>query len=383
MNPYLDEDLVALGHEARRFAADRIAPGFQERDRTRVLDRGIMKEMGAMGLIAPELPEEFGGLGLGSLAAGVIHEEIARADLSMSYVNLLGSLNGQILSRHGAPEVVKPWLKRLTAGEALFAIALTEPRGGSDAANLRLRIERDGGHYLLNGEKTSISAADQADAAVVFGRTGSVESGAHGMTALLVPMDLPGVTRNRFDCHGQRAIGRGSLFFDNVRVPVSHRLGPENKGFVQVMQGFDFSRPLIGLQVLAVARVALGETWGYVAERQAFGKPLSAFQGVSHPLADYDTQVEAARLLCLQALWLKDKGAPHSAEAAMCKWWAPKLAYETVHQCLLMHGHGGYDRGLMEQRLRDVLGFEIGDGTAQIMRTIIARARAGREAASV
>jgi cyclohexanecarboxyl-CoA dehydrogenase len=278
---------------------------------------------------------------------------------------------------------VKLWLKRLTAGEALFAIALTEPRGGSDAANLRLRIERDGGHYLLNGEKTSISAADQADAAVVFGRTGSVESGAQGVTALLVPTDLPGVTRNRFDCHGQRAIGRGSLFFDNVRVPVSHRLGPENKGFVQVMQGFDFSRALIGLQVLAVARVALGETWGYVAERQAFGKPLSAFQGVSHPLADYDTQVEAARLLCLQALWLKDKGAPHSAEAAMCKWWAPKLAYETVHQCLLMHGHGGYDRGLMEQRLRDVLGFEIGDGTAQIMRTIIARARAGREAASV
>ena len=111
------------------------------------------------------------------------------------------------------------------------------------------------------------------------------------------------------------------------------------------MQGFDFSRALIGLQVLAVARVAIEETWGYVAQRQAFGKPLSAFQGVSHPLADFDTQVEAARLLCLQALWLKDKGAPHSAEAAMCKWWAPKLAYEVMHQCLLMHGHGGYDRG--------------------------------------
>ena len=287
-----------------------------------------MNEMGALGFIAPELPEEFGGLGLGSLAAGVIHEEIARADLSMSYVNLLASLNGQILAQHGAPEVVKPWLARLTAGEALLAIALTEPRGGSDAANLRLRIERDGDHYVVNGEKTSISAADQADAAVVFGRTGSVESGAHGVTALFVPMDLPGVTRNRFDCHGQRAIGRGSLFFDNVRVPVSHRLGDENKGFVQVMQGFDFSRALIGLQVLAVARVALEETWAYVAQRQAFGKPLSAFQGVSHPLADFDTQVEAARLLCLQALWLKDKGAPHSAEAAMCKWWAPKLAYD-------------------------------------------------------
>jgi cyclohexanecarboxyl-CoA dehydrogenase len=380
MNPYLDEDLVALGDHARRYATDRIAPGFQERDRTRVLDRGLMREMGAMGFIAPELPARFGGQGLGCLAAGVIHEEVARADLSLSYVNLLASLNGQILSEHGRPEVVQPWLTRLTRGEALLAIALTEPRGGSDAGNLRLRVERQGDDYVINGEKTSISAADQADAAVVFGRTGKVESAAHGVTALLVPMDLPGVTRKRFDCHGQRAIGRGSLFFENVRVPASHRLGDENKGFVQVMQGFDYSRALIGLQVLAVARVALEETWAHVAERQAFGKPLSAFQGVSHPLADCDTQVEAARLLCLQALWLKDKGAPHSAEAAMCKWWAPKLAYDTVHQCLLMHGHGGYDRGPMEQRLRDVLGFQIGDGTAQIMKTIIARARAGRRA---
>ncbi|MDE2361243.1 MAG: cyclohexanecarboxyl-CoA dehydrogenase [Hyphomicrobiales bacterium] len=380
MNPYLDEDLIALGDQARRFAGERVAPGFQERDRTRTLDRGLMKAMGEMGFIAPELPEEFGGLGMGSVAAGVICEEIARADLSISYINLLASLNAQILSHHGRPEIVKPWLAQLRAGEALISIALTEPRGGSDAANLRLKIERVGDDYIVNGEKTSISAADQADASIVFGRTGSTDSGAHGVTALFIPMDLPGVTRSRFDCHGQRAIGRGSLFFENVRVPVSHRLGDENKGFVQVMQGFDFSRALIGLQVLGVARVALEETWDYVAQRKAFGTTLSAFQGVSHPLADLDTQVTAARLLCLQALWLKDRGLPHSAEAAMCKWWGPKLAYDVVHQCLLMHGHGGYDRGLMEQRLRDVLGFQLGDGTAQIMKTVIARARAGRAA---
>ena len=380
MNPYLDDDLVTLAGHARRFATDRIAPGFVERDTTRSLERRLMREMGQMGFIAPELPEELGGQGLGCLAAGVIHEEIARADLSLSYINLLASLNGQILSQHGQAAVVRPWLTRLTRGEALLAIALTEPRGGSDAGNLRLRVERAGNEYVINGEKTSISAADQCDAAVVFGRTGTVESAAHGVTALLVPMDAPGVTRSRFDCHGQRAIGRGSLFFENVRVPLEHRLGDENRGFVQVMQGFDYSRALIGLQVLAVARVALEETWAHVAHREAFGKPLSAFQGVSHPLADCDTQVEAARLLCLQALWLKDRGAPHSAEAAMCKWWGPKLAYDVVHQCLLMFGHGGYDRGPMEQRLRDVLGFQIGDGTAQIMKTIIARSRVGRAA---
>ncbi|WP_310633636.1 cyclohexanecarboxyl-CoA dehydrogenase [Paraburkholderia sp.] len=382
MNPYIDEDLAALGEHAQRFARGRVAPGFLERDRTRVLDRDLMREMGEMGFIAPELPEAYGGQGMGCLAAGVIHEAIAAADLSLSYINLLASLNGQILAQHARPEIARPWLERLTQGRALLAIALTEPRGGSDAANLRLKMERVGDHYVLNGEKTSISAADQADAAVVFARSGRVEDGARGISALLVPMDLPGITRTRFDCHGQRAIGRGSIFFDNVRVPADHRLGDEGKGFVQVMQGFDFSRALIGLQVLAVARASLEETWAWVAQREAFGKPLAAFQGVSHPLAEYATQVEAARLLCLQTLWLKDRGLPHTAEAAMCKWWGPKLAYDVVHQCLLSFGHGGYDRGPMEQRLRDILGFQIGDGTAQIMKTIVARANAGREAVS-
>lgn len=379
-NPYITEDLEVLAETAEKFAQKYVAPGFLERDQSRVFDRDLVKKMGEMGFIAPELPEQYGGQGMGRLAAGIIHEAIAKADLSFSYINLLASLNGQILTEHGQPEVVEPWLKKLTTGEAIFSIALTEPRGGSDAANLRLKIERDGDEYVINGEKTSISAADQADASVVFGRTGSNESGAHGVTALLVPMNLPGISTTRFDCHGQRAIGRGSIFFDNVRVPVNHRLGDENKGFIQVMQGFDFSRALIGLQVLAVARVSLDEAWEYAAQREAFGQPLTAFQGVSHPLAEYETQVEAARLLCLQTLWLKDNHLPHTSEAGMCKWWGPKLAYDVIHQCLLTFGHAGYDRGVMEQRMRDVLGFQIGDGTAQIMKTIIARHKAGRKA---
>lgn len=181
MNPYIDEDLAMLADQARRFATERVAPGFLERDQTRVLDRTLMREMGQMGFIAPELPEQHGGQGLGCLAAGIIHEEIARADLSISYINLLASLNGQILAHHGKPDVVKPWLTKLTQGEILLAVALTEPGGGSDASNLRLKMERVGNHYVINGEKTSISAADQADAVVVFARTGPVDSGAHGV----------------------------------------------------------------------------------------------------------------------------------------------------------------------------------------------------------
>ncbi len=375
-NVYVQGELLDLAEMAGRFAAERVAPGFERRDRERTLDRDLSEEMGALGLIAPELAESSGGQGATKVAAGVIHEQIAAADLSFSYVNLLGSLNAQILAAHGEASVVDPWLHEITSGRAIAALGLTEPRGGSDAAALSLRMVRDGDHYVLDGEKTSISAADQADVAVVFGRTGG--PGARGITALMVPMDLPGITTTRFDCHGQRAIGRGSIFFDGVRVPAANRLGDEGGGFVQVMQGFDFSRALIGLQVLGVARAALDDAWAYSTERQAFGQPLSAFQGVSHRLAEFDTQVEAARLLCYQALWAADNGIAHTAEAAMCKWWAPKLAYDVVHECLLVLGHGGYDRGVMEQRLRDVLGFQIGDGTAQIMKTIIARDRVGR-----
>ena len=144
MNPYLDDELRPLAEQARRFANERIVPGFQERDRTRVLNRGLMRERGALGWIAPELPEAFGGLGTGSLAAGVIHEAIAGADLSMSYINLLSSLNGQILGEHARPALAAPWLERLTRGDALLALALTKPRGGSDAASLRLKMETAG-----------------------------------------------------------------------------------------------------------------------------------------------------------------------------------------------------------------------------------------------
>jgi cyclohexanecarboxyl-CoA dehydrogenase len=335
--------------------------------------------MGALGLIAPELPERVGGLGLGHIVSGLIIEKIAAADFNVAYIQLLGSLCGAIIADHAEEAVARPLLGRVIAGRATVALALTEPQGGSDAAGIRLKITEDGASYRLDGEKTSISLADQADVAIVFGRTGRQEDGAAGVTAVLVDLSSPGITKSRFSDHGQRSIGRGSLIFDGTVIPKSNRLGQEGAAFRQVMQGFDFSRALIGLQCLAVAARSLEETWRYVQERKAFGQPLSAFQGVSHILAEHDTYVTACRLLCQKTLWLKDSSQPHTAEAAMVKWWAPKLAYEAIHQCLLVHGHAGYSCELpFEQRLRDVLGLQIGDGTTQIMKTVIARARAGR-----
>jgi cyclohexanecarboxyl-CoA dehydrogenase len=369
----------AMQEMARRFATDRLAPGYQQRDKAGTFDRDLIQEMGALGLIGVDLAEEHGGLAASGVTAGLVIEEIARADLNVSYVQLLGSLLGSILARHATPDVATHWVPRITRGDALVGLGLTEPRGGSDAANLTLRASRIGNGYRLNGEKTSMSFSVDADAAVVFARTGPPGSGARGITAFFVELNQKGVTRNRFEDLGTRMVARGSVFFDDVPVTSDCVLGEEGDGFVQVMQGFDYSRALIGLQCVAAAQASLDETWQYVKEREAFGAALAQYQGVSFPLAEAETFLTMARQLCYLTLDLRDRGLPHTAEAAMAKWYAPKTSVEVIHQCLLTHGHYGYTMNMPhQQRLRDVMGLEIGDGTAQIMKLIIAREKVGR-----
>lgn len=375
----LTDDQRALVAAAREFSATRLAPHYRQRDREGALHRDTLLEMGKLGFFGVELPEHLGGLGESCLTAGLVVEALCADDLNLGYVTINISLIAQILTAHGRPDVVEPWITGMLRGEILPSIALTEPGGGSDAANLSLRARREGDEYVLTGEKTSISFATQAGFSVVFARTGTPESRARGISAFLVPLESPGLTRSAFDDHGGRSVGRGSLFFDEVRIPASHLLGDEGKGFAQVMQGFDYSRALLGLLCLAVARTSLDETWEHTRNRQSMGAALWEHQGVSFPLAEAETQWTGARLLCLQTLWLKDQGLPHTAEAAMCKWWGPKLAYDIVGSCLLTHGHGAYATDMpFEQRLRDLLGLQIGDGTAQIMKLVIARQKAKR-----
>ena len=378
MDPTLSDELRAIQETARRFAAERVAPEYQAREQQGRIDRGLVRELGQLGLIAPELPERLGGFGLPCLTSGLIAEAIGYGDMNVAYLQILGSLNGKILAEHAAPALAEQWVPRVVAGDAILSLGLTEPRGGSDAANLVLSARRDGARYILKGEKSSISMADQSDAVVLFARTGRVEDGARGVSAFLVPMATPGITTQRYRDLGSHAIGRCSIFFDDVVVPENCRLAGEGAGFVQVMQGFDFSRALIALQVLGAAQASLDETWAYVQERQAFGASLSRNQGVTFPLAEAETAIAAARQLCYHTLRLKDAGLPHTAEAAMVKWLAPKTAVDAIHQCLLTHGHYGWSLDLPhQQRLRDVMGLEIGDGTAQIMKMIISRTKLG------
>jgi cyclohexanecarboxyl-CoA dehydrogenase len=325
------------------------------------------------------VPTALGGQEADLVTTGIAIEEVARGDFSCTYGVQLACLGGEIIGRNATEEVRQRWLPAMVSGEAVLAIGLTEPSAGSDAASLACRAVREGDEYVITGEKSGISLGLVAHAIMLFATT-DPSAKARGVTAFLVPLDRPGVSRSPLRDLGARAVGRAVLSFDHVRVPVSHRLGEEGTGFYQVMRGFDFNRVLIALACLASAQISLEETMAYVKERRAFGRALAQFEGVSFPIAEAATMIEAARLLCYRALSLADRGERHTKESAMVKWWAPRLAVDTIHQCLLLHGHYGYTDELpFEQRLRDVIGLEIGDGTAEVMKLIVARELMGRE----
>jgi len=376
-----DDEQLAFRDAARRFARERLAPGYMARACSDRFDRALIREMGSLGLIGPDLPRDFGGLGQSAVTAGLVVEEIAYADFNASYIQLLGSLMGGMVARHAAPDVARHWVPRVVAGEAVIGLGLTEPRGGSDAANLTLRAEKSGNGWRLNGEKTSMSFAAQADAAVVFARTGNPEGGSRGVSAFFVDLTEPGITRTQFSDIGTRPVGRGSVFFDDVHVPAECLMAEQDRAFGTIMSGFDFSRALIGLECVGPAQASVDETWDYVQQREAFGAPIVQYQGVSFPLAEAETQLTMMRQLCYYALDLRDRGRPHTAEAAMCKWYVPKTSCEILHQCLILHGHYGYTNDLPHhQRYADVLGLQIGDGTAQVQKLVIAREKVGRVA---
>jgi cyclohexanecarboxyl-CoA dehydrogenase len=377
----LSSEQVLLQSTLRDFSKRELEPLYLSRDRDADLPGELVRKLGDLGVLAPMIDPRFGGSGLDYVSLGIAHEELARGDFNAAYVLLIAALIGAIVARNGDERQQSTFLPPICRGDIITSLAVTEPSGGSDAAHIKMQARRDGDTYVLNGEKTSISFASSAATALVMARTGTLEQAARGVSAFYVDLNSPGVSRTRFRDLGSRAVGRGSLFFDSVRIPADSRIGAEGAGFVQVMQGFDFSRSLIGLMCVGAAQQSVDETCAYVAERQAFGGSLARFEGVSFPLAEAAVKLRAARLLCYEALWRKDRDESHGWISAGAKWWAPELAAQVLHQCLLLHGHLGFSLDLPhQQRMRDVIGLEIGDGTAQIMKTLVAREIIGKEA---
>ena len=372
------EDQVLLQQTLRQYAKDKLMPNYARWDRGETIPRALIREVAELGVFGLRVPERFGGLMADYVTCGLMSEELSRGDFNYSLYVQLGLIASELLTDFAAPEVQAEWLPRHAAGDAVIAFGLTEPSAGSDAARIVTRAERVGDDYVITGEKASITFAGYADACIVFARTGA--EGARGISAFLVPLDAPGVTRQPYFAAGERLTQRGSLFFDGVRVPARNRMGAEGKGFYQAMIAFDFNRAVIALACIGAAQQSLDETIEYTKGREVFGKPLATFEGVAFQVAEHLTLLESVRVLAYKCLWLKDQGQKHTKEAAMVKWLGPKAAADAIHACMILHGHYGYNmESPLEQRWRDVVGLEIGDGTPEIMKGIVAREAFGRE----
>lgn len=369
-----------LRERVRAFAAEHVAPQYLARARSDEFPADLHAALADAGLLGLRFPTGLGGGGLDEVSLGIVMEELAKADMNAALLVffLFGSRDG---SR--APAALRDRLPgEIIRGETMTAAGITEPGGGSDVASIRTAAVQDGDEYVLNGEKISIGMAAWARYATVLCRVGG--EGYRGIGSVFVDLDSPGVERGRIRDMGSGIVGRGWLRFTDVRVPADHLLLPAGDGFVSTMKGFDVARVLVSMMTLGTAIASLEDAVAYAKERVVFGRPIAHNQGVAFRLAEDATLIEAMRLMVYRALWMADQGVPHTMESSMCKWWVPLTSQQIVHRSLLTFGHYGYsDDNPVQQRYRDVVGLEIGDGTAEIQKLVVARRLLGRDAGSV
>jgi cyclohexanecarboxyl-CoA dehydrogenase len=376
----LTAEQAELHATMRKFAAAELAPGYLERAKAEHFPWHLQRKLGQMGVLAMLAGPEWGGVGEPDyVALGLVVEALAYGDFNVANCMLPTLLATAVLRAHASAAAQERWMPGLTSGDEFMSIALTEPESGSDAGAMQATATPVGDGFVLNGEKTSVTGLLHARSALVFA-SGNRAAGARAVTAFAVDLEEAGCSRTPIGDTGWRPIGRGSLHLDDVRVSADAVVGGVGGGFSVVMNGFDFTRPLLALTAIGCAQATLDETVAYVRQRRAFGSPLASFEGVSFPLAEHHARLEAARLLCYKTLWARMRGERHTELAAMSKWYGPAVATRAVHDCLLLHGHYGYATdSSFEQRLRDVLAVEIADGTAQIQKIVIAREAFGRD----
>jgi cyclohexanecarboxyl-CoA dehydrogenase len=372
-------DDALFAETLRRYAIERLMPDYQ-RWRSEPYPADRIPELGELGVLGLRVPEEFGGSAATFPQLGLAVEELCRGDFNVNYFLQLSALAAELI-KHGDAELQGQYLPALATGEETIAFALTEPGVGSDAANLSCRARRDGSDWIITGEKASISFAGFAQSTTLFARTGG--AGARGITCFLVPLDLPGVERQVYRSAGSAMTARGSLHFDDVRIPAHHQIGEEGTGFVLAMQGFDYNRAVIAHACIGAAAQSLDEFVEYAKQRETFGKPLARHEGIAFQVAEHLSLLHSARLLARETLELAEAGLPHTTQASMAKWLGPKYSAEAIHAVIRMFGWPGYSADMHhELRMKDVMGLEIGDGTPEIMKSIIARETFGREYAS-
>lgn len=359
----------------RRFIEKEIAPHHDQWEKDGVVPRDLWLKAGAQGFLCMDAPEAYGGGGVKDFRyAAIMAEEQARTNCTGPGFALHNDVALPYILNYGTEAQQARWIPALATGERILAIAMTEPGGGTDLANMQTRAIRDGDHYILNGAKTFITNGILNDMVIVACKTNPAEQHA-GISLLVVERDMPGYTRGRnLEKVGWHAQDTAELFFEDVRVPVENRIGEEGAGFMYLVSQLPQERLVIAVGALAAAEAALDWTISYCKERTAFGKPIGSFQNSRFKLAEMKTELQIGRVFIDRCIMEHNEGSLTAIDAAMAKYWTTDLQHRVVDQCLQLHGGYGY---MLEYPIAkayiDMRWGPIGGGTNEIMKEMIGR----------
>ncbi|MBI4528580.1 MAG: acyl-CoA dehydrogenase family protein [Deltaproteobacteria bacterium] len=371
----LTGEQLMLRQTVREFARVEIAPGAFERDEAARFPHELVPKMAELGLFGIMIPEEYGGAGLDGISLVIVIEELARAD---GAVALIVASHNALCAGHifafGNEEQKKRYLVPLARGEKLGAWAMTEPESGSDAGSLKTRAVLEGSHWVIQGEKLFITQGSTAGVYVIMASTDSGR-GKKGLSAFIVEREIPGLIVERVEKKlGVRASDTAALHFENLRVPKENLLGELNCGFISALRVLDGARIGMGALAVGLARAALEESVRYATERRQFGRPIAEFEAIQWKLSDMATEIDAARLLVFRAAHLRQTGQSFTRAASEAKLFASEVAMRSTTQAIQIHGGSGYIKDSpVERYFRDAKICEIGEGTSEIQRMIIAR----------
>lgn len=383
MFDFITDEHKMIQEAAHDFAQDKIAPIAAHHDETGEFPLETIRQMGQLGFMGIEVPEEYGGAGMDALAYALAMIEVCKADASHGTImSVNNSLYAHGLQKFGTEEQKQEFLVPVASGEAIGAYSLTEPMSGSDAGTMRSRAERQGDHYLITGRKSWVTSAPFADYIVLFTMT-QPERKHNGVTAFLIDTTNPGFTLGKTEPKlGIRASATSEIILENYKCPVGNRLGEEEEGFKIAMTVLDAGRIGIAAQALGIAEAAMEASIVYSQEREAFGSKIGQFQMIQQKLADMKCRVEASRLLIYQAALAKiaaaKTGARYTMESSMAKLFASETAMWVTTQAIQLHGGMGYSKEMpLERYFRDAKITEIYEGTSEIQRIVIARNMTG------
>jgi len=371
VNFELTEEQRMIQKTVREFAQEVIAPGAERRDETTEFPEDIVKDLGEMGILGLPFPEEYGGVGADTVSFALAVEEIAKVDASLALtVSAHISLGCAPLYYLGSEEQKKRYLTPALQGEYLAAFGLTEPNAGSDAGGTETTAILEGDHWRLNGTKMFITNPTYAGYVVATARTAK-----EGISSFIVPKDTPGYSiGQKYEKLGMRSSDTRELIFSDARIPKENLLGTEGEGFKGFLKVLDGGRIGIAALSLGLAEASLEAALKYAKQRVQFGQPISKFQAIQFKLADLATQIEMARMGLYRAAWLKDNHQKYTKEAAMAKLFASELAVRAANEAIQIHGGYGYMKEYhVERFLRDAKLLEIGEGTSEVQRIVIAR----------